>query len=85
MYESYQYTSKNGSFVCMVDYEMVYDGYETFRFHHKLRYPFVDQHKSGNLCSMKNECSKPPYDTVFHIKSQQDIKLFYPIPYISNL
>ncbi len=40
--------------------------------------------KGINMCPMKTQCSKSPYGRVFHIKSQQNIKLFGPIPYKSN-
>ena len=60
------------------------DGYDRKRCLHKFRCPFA-QRKGDNPCSRKDQCSKSPYGRVFYIKSEDDIRLFGPIPYKSEL
>lgn len=83
VYEPFSHISENGRPVCQAGYDAIPDGYDRKRFRHKFRCPFA-QRKGENPCPMKNQCSQSPYGRVFHIKSEDDIKLFGPIPYKSD-
>lgn len=83
VYEPHINISPNGRPVCMGGFETTYHGYDKSRFRHKYRCPFAPR-KGENPCPCKDKCSKSPYGRVFYIKSNEDIKLFGPIPYKSE-
>lgn len=84
VYEPFSHISDNGRPVCQAGFETISDGYDRKRCRHKFRCPFA-QRKGDNPCSRKDQCSKSPYGRVFYIKSEDDIRLFGPIPYKSEL
>ncbi len=82
IYKPYAGISENGKPICMAGHECFSDGYEKSRFRHKFRCPFAQ--RKENTCPMKDQCTKSKYGRVFHIKTEDDLRLFGVVRYGSE-